>query len=74
MDSLSEIVDVVIGVDTHVADPYRGGGRCAALVACSPRSPSMQPPRAMTSSSSSRTNARGCGPGRSREPAVTAPG
>ena len=51
MTSLSEIVDVVIGVDTHVHDPQRRRHRRPHRRRPRPSSPSRRPPTATSSSS-----------------------
>ena len=73
MDSLSQIADVVIGVDTHIAthsaaavDTRTGGVLAEVTVEATPEG--------YEAAGSVRGRAcRACGPGRSREPAATAP-
>ena len=73
LTDLREVVDVVIGVDTHVhthsaavLDTATGGVLDELTVEATA-------PRATPSSCSSPTTIRCCGPGRSRGPEVTAP-
>ena len=72
LTDLRELVDVVIGVDTHVhthsaavVDAATGGVLGEVTVEARPR--------AMSSWWSSPTNTRRCGLGRSRGPVVTVP-
>ena len=73
LTDLREVVDVVIGVDTHVhthsaavVDAATGGVLGEITVDATAQG--------MASWWSSPTTTRCCGPGRSREPAGTAPG
>ena len=72
LTDLREVVDVVIGVDTHVAT-HSAAASTPAPVVCSARSPSRPPQRATPSWWSSPASTPCCGPGRSRAPAATAP-
>src|SRR4051794_36800610 len=73
LTDLREVVDVVIGVDTHVQMHQRRSSTLR-LVVSSTRSLSTRTPRGMPSSWRSPTTTRRCGPGRSRGPAVTGAG
>ncbi len=76
LTDLREVVDVVIGVDTHV-HPYSAptGRRWSMLARVVPltRARSRRRPRTAPNWWSSPTTTRCCGSGRSKEPAVTAP-
>ena len=66
LTDLREVVDVVIGVETHVHTTPRPWS-LLRLVVSSTRSPSMQQPRAMPSWWSSRTTTPCCERGRSKD-------
>ena len=70
---LREVVDVVIGVDTHVRTHSAAVVDAAMGGVLDARSPSRRQPRAMPSWWSSPTTTRCCGPGRSKGPVGTAP-
>jgi hypothetical protein len=72
LTDLREVVDVVIGVDTHV-HTHSAAVVDAGLVVSSTRSPSRPQPRATPSWWSSPTTTRCCGPGRSKGLGATAP-